>query len=50
MSKNYFIINDKQTFEASKKHLEESEYVAFDTETTGLNPRKDKVFLTRMQI
>jgi DNA polymerase I-like protein with 3'-5' exonuclease and polymerase domains len=41
--KNYTIIQSHQQYLALLKHIEESDYLAFDTETTGLNPRKSKV-------
>ena len=43
MKKIYKIITDDQIFEEALAHLEVSDLVAFDTETDGLNPRKNKV-------
>jgi len=43
VNKNYTIIKTKKDFTEALNHIKESEYLAFDTETTGLNVRKDKV-------
>jgi|11_taG_2_1085331.scaffolds.fasta_scaffold00431_12 DNA polymerase I-like protein with 3'-5' exonuclease and polymerase domains len=43
VKKDYTIINDKRSFQKALQHAKQSEYLAFDTETTGLNVRKDKV-------
>lgn len=43
MSKNYIIVENKDQFDAMMEHIEENPYLAFDTETTGLNVRKDTV-------
>jgi DNA polymerase I-like protein with 3'-5' exonuclease and polymerase domains len=41
--KNYKVIIDSTDFRAAMEHLNASEFVAYDTETTGLNVRKDTV-------
>jgi DNA polymerase I-like protein with 3'-5' exonuclease and polymerase domains len=41
--KNYTIIRTRHQYEEAKKHLSNYFYIAFDTETTGLNVRKEKV-------
>lgn len=43
MNKNYNIISHDLQIDAAIKHIEQHEFLAFDTETTGLNTRKDKV-------
>ena len=43
VKKEYVIIKDTRSFKKALDHIEDSEYLAFDTETTGLNTRKDKV-------
>lgn len=43
MSKNYEIIIDSTAFREALYYLEQYEYVTYDTETTGLNTRQDKV-------
>lgn len=41
--KNYTIIKNTEQLQQLKSHINQWEYFAFDTETTGLNVRKDKV-------
>ena len=41
--KNYTIVRTEEQLAALKAHIFEFDYFAFDTETTGLNVRKDKV-------
>lgn len=41
--KDYVIVTDELSLAKLYAHLDEHEYFAFDTETTGLNTRKDKV-------
>jgi len=41
--KKYILINSHEAFVEAINHLNNSEYVAYDTETTGLNVRKEKV-------
>ena len=43
MDKQYKLIDNGEIFHEAVKHLSEVEFVAFDTETTGLNVRKEKV-------
>lgn len=43
LDKNYKIILNETDLNEAIDHLNESQYVAFDTETTGLNVRHDKV-------
>lgn len=43
MSKNYYIIEDSETLNKAVDHLNQHEYVTYDTETNGLNVRKDVV-------
>ena len=41
--KNYHTISHDLQAHSALKHIEESDFLAFDTETTGLNVRKDTV-------
>jgi DNA polymerase III epsilon subunit-like protein len=43
MQKNYKIISSKQEYSEALEHVKNSDVVAYDTETTGLNVRKDKI-------
>jgi DNA polymerase I-like protein with 3'-5' exonuclease and polymerase domains len=43
MNKNYNIISHDLQIHSAIKHIEENDFLAFDTETTGLNTRKDTV-------
>jgi DNA polymerase I-like protein with 3'-5' exonuclease and polymerase domains len=43
MNKNYHIISHDLQMHSALKHIEAYDFHAFDTETTGLNVRKDKV-------
>ena len=43
MEKKYYTVLDKATLKLLYQHILESEYLAFDTETNSLNPRKGKV-------
>ena len=42
-SKNYFLLESAQDVNACIAKIQDSEIVSFDTETTGLNVRKDRV-------
>lgn len=41
--KKYVTVNSKETLKELVQHIRESEYVAFDTETDSLNPRKGQI-------
>jgi len=41
--KSYVTVNDKETFKQLVQHIQESEYVAFDTETDSLNMRRGRI-------
>jgi DNA polymerase I-like protein with 3'-5' exonuclease and polymerase domains len=41
--KQYKIVRTESDFRAMLQHIHDSEYIAYDTETTGLNTRKDTV-------
>ena len=43
LEKKYYTVQDKETLKLLHQHIVESEVIAVDTETTGLNPRKDKI-------
>ena len=43
MTKKYILIDSEEKYWEALTHLDNVEYVAYDTETTGLNVRKDKV-------
>ena len=43
LQKKYYTVQDSETLKLMFQHIQESEVIAVDTETSGLNPRKDKV-------
>ena len=43
LEKKYYTVQDSETLKLMFQHIEESDTIAVDTETTGLNPRKDKI-------
>ena len=43
MDKEYKIIENNALLQEASEHIEANEYLTYDTETTGLNARKDKV-------
>jgi DNA polymerase I-like protein with 3'-5' exonuclease and polymerase domains len=43
IEKNYTVVKTEAELELMLKHIEESNLIAYDTETTGLNVRKDTV-------
>ena len=43
LEKKYYTVQDSETLKLLFQHIQESEVLAVDTETTGLNPRKDKI-------
>lgn len=43
ISKNYTVVLNDSTRRRAENHIKESVYLSFDTETTGLNVRRDKV-------
>ena len=43
VEKKYYTVQDSDTLQLMHKHIRESDVIAVDTETTGLNPRKDKI-------
>lgn len=42
-NKKYVLIDNEEKYWEALTHLDNVEYVAYDTETTGLNVRKEKV-------
>ena len=43
LQKKYYTVQDKETLKLLHQHIIDSDVIAVDTETTGLNPRKDKI-------
>jgi len=43
LEKKYYTVQDEETLKLLHQHILDSEVIAVDTETSGLNPRKDKV-------
>ena len=43
IEKKYYTVQDKETLKLLHQHIIESDVIAVDTETTGLNPRKDRI-------
>ena len=43
LEKKYYTVQDEETLKLLHQHILDSEVIAVDTETTGLNPRKDKI-------
>ena len=41
LEKKYYTVQDSETLKLMFQHIQESEIIAVDTETSGLNPRKD---------
>jgi DNA polymerase-1 len=41
--KSYVTVNDKETLKQLVQHIRENEFIAFDTETDSLNPRKGRI-------
>ena len=43
LEKKYYTVQDSETLKLMFQHIQDSEVIAVDTETSGLNPRKDKI-------
>jgi DNA polymerase I-like protein with 3'-5' exonuclease and polymerase domains len=43
LEKKYYTVQDGETLKLLHQHILDSDIIAVDTETTGLNPRKDKI-------
>ena len=43
LEKKYYTVQDEKTLKLLHQHILDSDVMAVDTETTGLNPRKDKI-------
>ena len=43
LEKKYYTVQDAETLKLLHQHILDSDVIAVDTETTGLNPRKDKI-------
>ena len=43
LEKKYYTVQDEETLKLLHQHILDSDVIAVDTETTGLNPRKNKI-------
>jgi len=43
LEKKYYTVQDEETLKLLHQHILDSDVIAVDTETTGLNPRKDSI-------
>jgi len=43
LEKKYYTVQDSDTLKLMFQHIKDSDVIAVDTETSGLNPRKDKI-------
>ena len=43
LEKKYYTVQDSETLKLLFQHIQESDVIAVDTETSGLNPRKDTI-------
>ena len=43
LEKKYYTVQDSETLKLMFQHIQESDVIAVDTETSGLNPRKNKI-------
>ena len=43
IEKKYYTVQDSETLKLMFQHIQDSEVIAVDTETSGLNPRKNKI-------
>jgi DNA polymerase I-like protein with 3'-5' exonuclease and polymerase domains len=43
LEKKYYTVQDEKTLKLLHQHIIDSDVIAVDTETTGLNPRKNKI-------
>ena len=43
IEKKYYTVQDSETLKLMFQHIQESDVIAVDTETSGLNPRKNKI-------
>jgi len=43
LEKKYYTVQDSETLKLMFQHIQESDIIAVDTETSGLNPRKNKI-------
>jgi DNA polymerase III epsilon subunit-like protein len=43
LEKKYYTVQDEETLKLLHQHIIDSDTLAVDTETTGLNPRKNKI-------
>ena len=43
LEKKYYTVQDAETLKLLHQHILDSDVIAVDTETTGLNPRKNKI-------
>ena len=43
LEKKYYTVQDSDTLKLMYQHIQDCDTIAVDTETSGLNPRKDKI-------
>jgi len=43
IEKKYYTVQDSETLKLLFQHINDCDTLAVDTETSGLNPRKDKI-------
>ena len=43
IEKKYYKVDSKETLKLLFQHIQDSDILAYDTETTSLNPRKGKI-------
>ena len=49
LEKKYYTVRDEETLKLLHQHIIDSDIIAVDTETSGLNPRKDRLLAGQFQ-